>query len=413
MTQTKNILIGQSGGPTAVINSSLAGAIEAAKRTEKIGHVYGMLNGIKGYLEGRKTDLLALSEEELSLLKTTPAAYLGSCRFKLPKDMEDPLYEEIFRRLEEDEIGYVLYIGGNDSMDTADKLSAYGAKVDSDIRFIGIPKTIDNDLVGTDHTPGFGSAAKFVAAQVRQIVLDAEVYQQDAVTIVEIMGRNAGWLTASACLARKYEGDNPVMIYLPEVDFEPEEMLRQIRRRLKERSALVICVSEGIHDQDGTLVCEMSQSVAKDVFGNKQMAGCGKVLEQLIRLRLGIKVRSVELNVTQRASAVEASLTDVEEAFECGRQGVLAALEGKTGCMISMERISNDPYQLAYTAKPVGEISNEVRAVPTEWITEDLADVTEAYKTYALPLIQGESRPPMQDGLPVFLYRDLSKSKQN
>ncbi len=411
MTLKKNILIGQSGGPTAVINSSLAGAIRTAKQSGKIGHVYGMLNGIMGYLEGRKTDLLELSERELELLKTTPAAYLGSCRFKLPKDLSDPLYAEIFRRLEEDEVGYVIYIGGNDSMDTADKLSAYGAGIGSDIRFMGVPKTIDNDLVYTDHTPGFGSAAKFVAAQVRQIVLDAEVYQQDAVTIVEIMGRNAGWLTAAASLARKFEGDNPVLIYLPEVDFDPEEMIQKIRELLKERYAVVVCVSEGIHDKDGMLVCEMAHGAAKDVFGNKQMSGCGKVLEQLVRLSLGVKVRSVELNVTQRASAIEASLTDVEEAFECGRQGVLAALDGKTGCMISMERISDDPYRIQYTAKPVGEVSNEVRTVPTDWITEDHADVKERFKTYALPLIQGESKPPMEDGLPVFLYRDQSHGK--
>ena len=400
-----NILIGQSGGPTAVINSTLAGAVAAAKESGKIGHVYGMLNGIKGYLEGRKTDLLDLTEEELGLLKTTPAAYLGSCRFKLPKELTDPLYAEIFRRLEEDNIGYVLYIGGNDSMDTADKLSQYAASVGSDIRIIGVPKTIDNDLTGTDHTPGYGSAAKFVAAQVRQIVLDAEVYRQDAVTIVEIMGRNAGWLTAAASLARKYEGDNPILIYLPEVDFDPEEMLRRIREALKERHAVVVCVSEGIHDKDGILICELTQGVTKDVFGNKQLSGCGKVIEQMVRVRLGVKVRSVELNVTQRCNAVEASLTDIEEAFECGRQGVFAALEGKSGCMISMEREEGEEYRIVYTAKPVGEISNEVRGVPTEWITEDLADVKAAFAAYALPLIQGESRPPMKDGLPVFLYR--------
>lgn len=413
MAEKKNILIGQSGGPTAVINSSLAGCIYAAQRSEKIDKVYGMLNGIMGYLEGRKLDLIDFDQEKIDLLKTTPSSYLGSCRFKLPKDLTDPAYKEIIDKLTADNIGYVLYIGGNDSMDTADKLAAYGRSIGSDIQFIGVPKTIDNDLLCTDHTPGFGSAAKFVASQVGQMVLDTETYMQDSVLIVEIMGRHAGWLTAASVLARKFEGDNPILVYLPEMDFDQEEMLRSVRKALKERHSIVICVSEGIHDSEGMLVCEMGQNVTKDVFGNKQLAGCGKALEQLIKLRLGVKVRSVELNVTQRASAVEASLTDVNEAFECGRAGVKAALEGKSGCMIVMNRVSDDPYTIEYVPMEVAGISNGTKLFPREWITDNGTNVGPEFYTYALPLIAGESRPKMKDGLPVFIYRDQSHNKVN
>ena len=242
----KNLVIGQSGGPTAVINASLCGAVQAWKEAGQEGRVYGMLHGIEGFLADQVTDLTALSEEELKLLRLTPAAYLGSCRFKLPEDLTDAVYSAVFDNLREMNIGYFLYVGGNDSMDTVDKLSRFAARTGSDVRFIGIPKTIDNDLVLTDHTPGFGSAAKYVASTVREIVLDASVYQQRSVTIIEIMGRHAGWLTAASKLARKYEGDNPILIYLPEAPFELEAFYQDLERAFEKTANVVVCVSEGI-----------------------------------------------------------------------------------------------------------------------------------------------------------------------
>ena len=402
----KNILVGQSGGPTAVINSSLYGVIREGKaHPETVDQVLGMVNGIKGFLEGRILNLSDMSEEQAKLLRTTPAAYLGSCRYKLPEDLQDAVYPEIFEKLDQQNVGYVLYIGGNDSMDTVSKLSRYGAMIESDVRFIGVPKTIDNDLIMTDHTPGFGSAAKFVASMVRQMVLDSEVYKTKSVTIVEIMGRAAGWLTAASALARKYEGDNPVLIYLPETVFDVEAMLQKVSELLETKKNLIICVSEGIHDQNGKLICEYEQEIATDVFGHKNLTGCGKTLETIIKDRLGVKVRSVELNITQRSNAVEASLTDVDEAQQCGQQGVRMALNGQNGLMVSMQRESESPYAITYQGVDVNLVCNQEKLVPLEWITKDGTDVSEAFLTYARPLIQGESRPPMEDGLPVLLYR--------
>ena len=273
----KNLVIGQSGGPTAVINASLCGAVQAWKEAGQEGRVYGMLNGIEGFLADRVTDLTALTEEELKLLRLTPAAYLGSCRFKLPEDLTDAVYSAVFDNLREMNIGYFLYVGGNDSMDTVDKLSRFAARTGSDVRFIGIPKTIDNDLVLTDHTPGFGSAAKYVASTVREIVLDASVYQQRSVTIIEIMGRHAGWLTAASKLARKYEGDNPILIYLPEAPFELEAFYQDLERAFEKTANVVVCVSEGIADAGGTFICEYSDAAKLDSFGHKMLTGCGEV----------------------------------------------------------------------------------------------------------------------------------------
>lgn len=401
----KNILVGQSGGPTAVINSSLYGVIKAGRASQEINSVIGMVNGIEGFLQNQVLDLSALPEQEAMLLCTTPAAYLGSCRYKLPEDLEHAVYGQIFEQLIQYQIGYFLYIGGNDSMDTVSKLSRYAAKIHSDIRFIGIPKTIDNDLIMTDHTPGFGSAAKFVASMVRQMVLDSEVYHTKSVTIIEIMGRSAGWLTAASVLARKYEGDNPVLIYLPEADFDLEEMLARVAALLESKSNLIICVSEGIHDQSGKLICEYEQEIATDVFGHKNLTGCGKILENMIKERLGVKVRSVELNITQRSNAVEASLTDVEEAQRCGEEGVRLALQGESGVMVGMERKNTDSYEIQYKAVDVAQVCNQEKLFPKSWIIKDGSDITQDFVQYALPLIQGESRPLMENGLPLFLYR--------
>lgn len=409
MSQTrKNLIVGQSGGPTAAINSSLYGVVkEGLRQKEKIAHVYGMVNGIEGFLNGTVLDFEeALPGEELEYLKTTPGAYLGSCRYKLPEDLEDAVYPELFQKFEELEIGYFFYIGGNDSMDTVSKLSRYAKKVGSDIRVIGEPKTIDNDLVLTDHTPGFGSAAKYVASMVREVAIDASVYDnKKSVTIVEIMGRHAGWLTAASALARKYDGDNPRLIYLPETAFDQEAFLKKVQKMLETTPNLVVCISEGIHDKNGTFVCELVGDIGTDTFGHKMLTGSGKYLENLVKERIGVKVRSIELNVCQRCSSEYLSATDLNESENAGIVGVQAALKGETGKMITFIRNCDLPYELSYETADVNEICNMEKTVPSDWITEDGCDVTEAFIQYARPLIQGKVVVPEENGLPLFAYR--------
>ena len=402
-----NLIVGQSGGPTAVINSSLYGVVSEGLRQSSIGTVYGMVNGIEGFLAGRVLNFEeALPGEELEKLKTTPGAYLGSCRYKLPESLEDPVYPLLFQKFEELGIGYFFYIGGNDSMDTVSKLSRYAEKSGSTIRILGEPKTIDNDLVLTDHTPGFGSAARYVASTVREIVIDANVYETKSVTIVEIMGRHAGWLTAASALARKHSEDNPLLIYLPETAFDQEAFLAKVEACFEKNPNVIVCVSEGIHDKKGTFICEYDNSVGTDTFGHKMLAGCGKYLENLVRNRLGVKARSVELNVNQRCSASMMSATDQKEAIMAGAFGVRAALKGETGKMISYVRTSNLPYGMTLGLEDVNKICNQEKTVPLEWISEDGSDVTEEFYTYALPLIQGTVEIPLgTDGLPVFASR--------
>ena len=404
----KNAVVGQSGGPTAVINASLYGTVyEALNREDEIGTVYGMINGIEGFLNDQVMDMAPLEEsKELELIRTTPGSYLGSCRYKLPEDLNDPVYPQLFARFEAYNIGYFFYIGGNDSMDTVSKLSRYSEKISSDIRVIGIPKTIDNDLVETDHTPGFGSAAKYVASTVREIAIDASVYDnKKSVTIVEIMGRHAGWLTAASALARKFEHDNPVLIYLPETDFDQDAFIEKVRTSLETTPNLVVCISEGIHDNTGTFICEYSNDVGTDTFGHKMLTGSGKYLENLVKERLGVKVRSVELNVCQRCSSSMLSKTDQKEAIASGAYGVKAALNGASGKMVAFERLDGDDYQIDYVLKDVNVICNQEKCVPVTWITADGSDVTEDFIRYARPLIQGEVTVPTEDGVPKFAYR--------
>lgn len=404
----KNAVVGQSGGPTAVINASLYGTVyEALNREDEIGTVYGMINGIEGFLNDQVMDMAPLEEsKELELIRTTPGSYLGSCRYKLPEDLNDPVYPQLFARFEAYNIGYFFYIGGNDSMDTVSKLSRYAEKISSDIRVIGIPKTIDNDLVETDHTPGFGSAAKYVASTVREIAIDASVYDnKKSVTIVEIMGRHAGWLTAASALARKFEHDNPVLIYLPETDFDQDAFIEKVRTSLETTPNLVVCISEGIHDNTGTFICEYSNDVGTDTFGHKMLTGSGKYLENLVKERLGVKVRSVELNVCQRCSSSMLSKTDQKEAIASGAYGVKAALNGANGKMVAFERLDGDDYQIDYVLKDVNVICNQEKCVPATWITADGSDVTEDFIRYARPLIQGEVTVPTEDGVPKFAYR--------
>lgn len=404
----KNMIVGQSGGPTAVINGSLYGvAKEGLRQTERIEHVYGMINGIEGFLAGTYMDMGTLAETgELEYVRTTPGAYLGSCRYKLPEDLSDPVYPKLFDKLQDLNIGYFFYIGGNDSMDTVSKLSRYAAGIDSDIRFIGVPKTIDNDLVHTDHTPGYGSAAKYVASVVREIAADAAVYDnKQSVTIVEIMGRHAGWLTAASALARKFEGDNPVLIYLPEVAFDQDAFLAKVEECLKTTPNLVVCISEGINDGKGTFICEYASDVGTDNFGHKMLTGSGKYLENLVKENIGVKVRSIELNVCQRCSSAHLSSVDLTEAQNAGIFGVQAALSGETGKMITFVRTRSIPYELSYGTADVNLICNEEKPVPAKWITCDGSDVSSDFIEYARPLIQGHVELPVQDGVPVFAYR--------
>lgn len=402
-----NLLVGQSGGPTAVINGSLYGVVSEGLENPEINKVIGMINGIEGFLADHIMDMAPLKENgELERIRTTPGSYLGSCRYKLPEDLSDPVYPELFRKFSEQEIGYFFYIGGNDSMDTVSKLSRYAASIESDIRIIGVPKTIDNDLVLTDHTPGYGSAARYVASTVREIAVDASVYDnKPSVTIVEIMGRHAGWLTAASVLARKFEGDNPVLIYLPEVAFSPDDFIKKVQEKLQKTSNLVVCISEGINDGNGTFVCELASDVGTDTFGHKMLTGSGKYLENLVKEKLGIKVRSVELNVCQRCSSACLSATDLNEAVASGRFAVSAALDGETGKMINFIRKSDDPYVLEFGTADVNDICNKEKAVPLNWITEEGSDIGEDFINYARPLIQGSVEVPMKDGLPYFAFR--------
>ena len=404
----KNVIVGQSGGPTAVINASLYGVVyEALMQKEQIGTVYGMINGIEGFLADTIMDMNSVEQSgELELIKTTPGSFLGSCRYKLPEDLKDDVYPLLFKKFEEYSIGYFFYIGGNDSMDTVSKLSRYAAISGSEICFIGIPKTIDNDLVLTDHTPGFGSAAKYVASTVREIAIDASVYDnKKSVTIVEIMGRLAGWLTAASVLARKFENDNPVLIYLPESAFNTDTFIEDVKKALEHTSNLVVCVSEGINDGNGTFICELASDVGVDTFGHKMLTGSGKYLENLVKEKLGVKVRSIELNVNQRCSSSMISATDQEEAIQAGISGVHFALDGITGKMIAFHRTEGADYSINYVPEDVNLICNQEKTVPPEWITGNGSDIGQAFIDYALPLIQGIVNVPEENGLPKFAYR--------
>ncbi len=403
----KNCIIGQSGGPTAVINASLCGAAKAASASNKIGRVYGAEHGIQGVIDEKFIDMeeILKSEKEEKLLKNTPASFLGSCRYKLPADFNDGIYKKIFEVFEKYNIGYFFYIGGNDSMDTVSKLSEYAEKVGYDIKIIGIPKTIDNDLMETDHTPGFGSAAKYLAVTVREIGLDSEVYFLNSVTIIEVMGRNAGWLTAATVLAREGKMKAPHLIYLPETEFSDEKFIGDIKElNAKGISNVVVAVSEGIKYADGTYVCESASSGLTDTFGHKYLSGTAKVLENKVREMLGCKARGIELNVMQRCSSHIASLTDVNEAFEIGAAGVSAAENGETGKMMIYKRESNMPYRISIESRDIKGIANGEKIVPAEWIVNG-NDVSSEMKEYLLPLIQGECAGCSVCGVPEYIVK--------
>ena len=399
-----NCMVAQSGGPTVAINASLAGVIDGVMRSGKYATCYGSINGILGILNENYLNLTEMidDEEKLERLKVTPAMYLGSCRHKLPnyKDDDSP-YVFIFNQFAKLNIKAFFYIGGNDSMDTVLKLSDYAAKINSDIRIIGIPKTIDNDLCVIDHTPGFGSAAKYIASTMLEVAHDTFIYAVKSVTIVEIMGRDAGWLTASSALARNEYNTAPHLIYLPEVAFDKEQFLNDIREKLKTLNNVIVAVSEGIRDENGDYITA-SKAVA-DQFGHQQLSGAGKALEFLVKENIGVKVRSVEVNVLQRCAAHMASATDLNESFTLGNKAVSLAEEGITASMVTLERVSNTPYEVRYDHASIAGIANEAKSIPREWINETGNDITPALYEYLKPLSQGEVSISYKDGIPVYM----------
>lgn len=404
----KNAIIGQSGGPTAVINSSLAGVFQACQR-RGADHVYGMCNGIAGLLEKRFVDMEHHfpTSLEIEMLKRTPSSFLGSCRYKLPDmNVDTAVYEKIFAILKELEIEWFFYIGGNDSMDTIAKLSTYAEHIGSTIKFMGVPKTIDNDLMVTDHTPGYGSAAKYLGVVMKELIRDTSVYTTPSVTIVEIMGRNAGWLTAAAALARDEDCEGVDMICLPEVVFDPERFVTRVEALQKKKSALVLAVSEGVKLADGRYVCELADNASfVDAFGHKNLTGTARYLSNYVARSLGVKVRSIELSTLQRCAGHMTSRTDITEAYQVGGAAAKAAFEGHTGEMIALKRLSNDPYQCTTEPHNVHEVANFEKKVPLSWIDTDNAYVTQEFLHYARPLIQAELTPIYIDGLPRHIYR--------
>ena len=402
-----NAVVGQSGGPSVAINSSLAGVFKAASENPAIDKVYGMVNGLQGLLEERLT-LLADSvknDADIELLRRTPASFLGSCRYKLPKLTDgSEIFEKVISILNKYEIKYFFYIGGNDSMDTVMKLSGYAkSKGITDIHFVGVPKTIDNDLVATDHTPGFGSAAKYIAATVREISRDSRVYDTYSVTIIEIMGRNAGWLTAASALAKDADNDTPDLIYLPECVFDFDKFIEDIKKVAKRKKNVIVTISEGAATADGKYVCEAVSSGTADAFGHKYLGGTARHLEDVVRERLGFKARGIELNIPQRCAAHISSKTDLDEAMAVGEAAVSAAVGGATGVMMAYKRLSDSPYKIDFEALDVNGIANAEKTIPGEWINAEENGVTEEFITYALPLIQGEVDVPYKNGLPVHL----------
>lgn len=400
-----NCIVAQSGGPTVAINASLAGVIDGVKKSNKFTRVYGAIHGIQGVLDNNFIDLSLMALPKFPLVNTlelSPAMYLGSCRYKLPDfEVDSKPYEIIFDRFEEYQVAAFFYIGGNDSMDTVDKLSKYANKIGSDVKIVGIPKTIDNDLCHTDHTPGFGSAAKYVASTMLEIAHDTYIYQIPSVVIVEIMGRDAGWLTAASCLARNDYSPAPHLIYLPEVDFDEDQFIDDIKNVLKTSRCVIVAVSEGIHDKDGNYIS--ASSAVADKFGHAQLSGTGKALESLVKDRMDIKVRSIELNVLQRCAAHISSRTDINESFALGQAAVKYAAEGMTAVMSTIKRVSNDPYQWIIEPENVSLIANQAKTIPLEWITPEKNDVTPEMEAYLRPLIIGEVSLQYKDGLPMYL----------
>ncbi len=396
----KNAIVGQSGGPTSAINATLCGVIKACAKSEEIEKLYGMKNGIEGFLNEAIIDLSYLFDDEKSLdiLKTTPAAALGSCRRKLKTNEE---LERIFELFEKYNIGYFFYIGGNDSMDTVAKLSDFAKSNSYEIKIIGIPKTIDNDLPSTDHTPGYGSAAKYIATTIKEIATDCEVYTKKAVTIVELMGRDAGWLTASAGLPAYFGYAGAKLIYLPEIPFSNEEFITSVKAELDKHPSLVVAVSEGVRYKNGHYVGEGTQSGTVDEFGHRYLAGTARTLEALVKKEIGCKVRSVELNLPQRCSAHILSATDINESVQIGSFAVDCATRGESAKMAIYVRTGN--YSVGFDLVDIKECANIVKHVPREFINQEGNNVTKECLEYIAPLILGEMDIKYENGIPAHL----------
>ena len=400
-----NAVIGQSGGPTCAINATLAGVIKGCLSNSAVDKIYGMKNGVEGLLREDFVDIREYfkgpRDKNLQLLASTPASALGSCRKKIN---DDETIANIFRILEKYEIRYFFYIGGNDSMDAVMKLSGYMKEHPEvyKVNFIGVPKTIDNDLVMTDHTPGYGSAAKYIAVSMQEIMRDVAVYTTKAVTIVEIMGRDAGWLTAASALSNHLCGTGPALIYLPEVAFDNDNFIKDVKAKLNESDYVVVAVSEGIRDKDGNYAAEAAMSGATDTFGHKYLAGTGKYLEELVRKEIGCKVRSVELNILQRCASHISSKTDIDESIRTGDAAVRFAVEGESGKMVVVRRIADsEEYAVETAVEDVKEIANKIKKMPKSFIDTKNNFVTDKCIEYMLPLIQGEYPSQFEDGLPV------------
>ena len=392
-----NIAVAQSGGPTCAINASLVGVFKEALKEPQIDAIFGSVNGIEGIIHNHLVDLktLILTNDDIELLRQTPSTVLGSCRYKLPDYSEDDsVYKKILATLEQRQIGAFFYIGGNDSMDTVNKLSEYFRQESIDIKVIGIPKTIDNDLCITDHTPGFGSAAKYVAATMREIVRDSSVYSIPSVTIVEVMGRHAGWLTASSAVLHALGETAPHLIYVPERSFSLEAFLRDVRQEMAKHKAVIVAVSEGIEVPDGV------QSGVVDNFGHKYLSGIGKYLEESVRKEIGCKVRSIELNVMQRCSSHLCSKTDIDEAEAIGSEGVKCALSGETGKVMVFRRVNEMPYTIVIETTSAANIANNEKFLPDDFITPSGNNISDNALGYFLPLIQGELNTIMEQGVP-------------
>ncbi len=399
-------IIGQSGGPTSVINASAYGAIKAALNSDVITGVYGAENGIKGVLEDRLIDMAKEDADELELLRYTPSSALGSCRYKLKDpDVDDTDYKRILEIFKKYNVRYFFYNGGNDSMDTCNKISKYCLKNGYECRVMGIPKTIDNDLAVTDHCPGFASAAKYIATSVMEVYRDARVYDTGMVTVIEIMGRNAGWLTAASALAA-VKGNGPDLIYLPEIDFDVDSFVEKVKALYEKQHKVIVCVSEGIHDKDGKYIAEYGSDLAshKDSFGHAQMGGVASYLANVVKDATGAKVRGIELSLLQRCAAHCASQTDIDESFMSGKMAVEYATEGITDKMVGLRRTydENGKYVCEPELIELSDVANAEKKVPLEWLNETQDGMNEKFIEYCLPLIQGETKMIKEDGLPRF-----------
>ncbi len=397
-------VLGQSGGPTSVINASAAGVFIEALQQENITQVYGAVHGIKGILDEEFYDINKEDIKELELLKTTPSSSIGSVRYKMKDVKKDPTdYNRLLEVFKKYDIRYFFYNGGNDSMDTCNKISKFFKKNDYECICMGVPKTIDNDLFGTDHCPGYASAAKYVATSLMELYQDATVYDIPMITVVEVMGRNAGWLTAAAQLA-VYKGQGPDLIYLPEITFDMDKCINDVKEIMKTKNKVIVCISEGIKDKDGKYLPEMFGELAKDSFGHAQLGGAGQVLADQLKAAFGTKVRTVEFSLLQRCAAHLASKVDVTEAFMAGKKAVQAAVKGKTDKMVCFERSTDAKgrYKCKYKLVNLSKAANTEKTVPLEWFNENKTGLTQDYIDYVLPLIQGDMKAPLEEGLPRF-----------